>query len=86
MIAAGAIAGCISLPDMKAEWRPSYLVEARRPASWAAAETGLTNYVLRLKRFRMADPLDSRSMMVLDTSGNAIKCHKAGGSIIPGQK
>lgn len=67
LIAAAALPGCISVVTSQPTWRQSFVVTALRPAGIPSAKSDMANSVLRLKRFRAAEPYDTRRMMVLDS-------------------
>lgn len=83
ILLAGAMQGCISITGSKPVWRPSYIVDAMRPAEMAVAESGMTNSVLRLKYFRVSEPYDSRRMMVLNEAEGIIAPVDGGQYAVP---
>jgi len=70
-------AGCISVSTPKREQRPAFAVESNRPSSMSPSEKPL-HKTLRLRKFRAAEPYDSRRMYVLDAKTGEIKALASG--------
>ncbi|MGI5869654.1 MAG: hypothetical protein ACOX9C_09465 [Kiritimatiellia bacterium] len=70
--------GCISVNAPQPTWRESFVVGAVRPDDAPPAQSALAQTVLRIKRFRAAEPYDSRRMMVLDSKTRSIKPAEGG--------
>ena len=74
--------GCLSFNPPKREKRPAFVVECVRPSD-ASVGTPSVESVLRMRKFRTAEPYDSRRMMVLDGRTGRIAALDKGEFAIP---
>lgn len=69
--------GCISFTSPHHERRPAFVVVCQRPGERATSNPQATT-TLRIRRFRSAEPFDTRRMMELDEKTGQIKIIKEG--------
>ncbi len=80
-----ALSGCISLSLPTQAKRPAFMVACKRAAPEAAAP-GIVNAVtVRVRRFRTAEPFDSRRIVLLNAASGRIERLKNGDfAVVPG--
>ena len=74
--------GCISFLTPHHERRPAFVVVCQRPAG-PVLSSSQTNTLVRIRRFRSAEPFDTRRMMELDERTGQIKIIKEGEFAVP---
>ena len=74
--------GCLSFNPPKREKRPAFVVECVRPSD-ASVSTPAAKSVLRMRKFRTAEPYDSHRMMVLDSRTGRIAALDKGEFAVP---
>ena len=66
------VSGCISFSPPKREKRPSFMVATKRNAPEASHSSAMDTTLVSVRRFRTAEPYDSRRIVILNTVSSQI--------------